>query len=76
LEKVISEFNNRAYRLDLIPASAPNADGLNFEIRLDSNSIRADQMLSIDLRGPVKVRKYNFNKETDVEIASIKPIAA
>jgi kinetochore protein NDC80 len=56
VDKRIKDFNDRAYRLELIPASAKHANGLNFEISFNRHATRADQMIAADIRGTVKVR--------------------
>jgi kinetochore protein NDC80 len=55
VEKLVLEFNSKAYRLELIPTTARFAEGENFEVILNGHATRADQMVSIDLRGIVKV---------------------
>ncbi len=62
MEKLALDFNSKAYRLELIPTTARFADGQNFEVALNGHATRANEMVSIDLRGVVKVCLQAINQ--------------
>ena len=58
MEALSQEYSDKAYRLDLVPSTAKNANGMNFALKLDTSAKRFDKMVSVDLRGPVKVSSF------------------
>lgn len=44
-----------AERLQLVPASAKNANGLDFELALNMHEPQPEQMLSVHVKGTIKV---------------------
>jgi kinetochore protein NDC80 len=54
VEHNVREFNAAAMALQMIPANAKYANGINFELRLNSNARTYDQLLNVDLKKVVK----------------------
>lgn len=52
--------------MDLIPATASNAGGLHFELTLNHHSNRAEEIITADLRGTLKVScSFSFCKKVE-----------
>lgn len=68
VEKLTHDFNNKAYRLHLVPISAKNANGKNFDLQLNNHATRADQMVNIDLRGEIKSALLDLRSHLKNEI--------
>ena len=49
------EYNEVARRLKLIPISAENSGGIDFEMHFNPHAQRVDQRTSMDFRGTIKV---------------------
>ena len=54
-EKHIREYNEMARKLKLIPPSAENANGVDFEMHFNPHSQRPDQRAHVDFKGTIKV---------------------
>ena len=54
-EKQIREYNEMARKLKLIPPSAENANGIDFEMHFNPHSQRPDQRAHMDFKGTIKV---------------------
>ncbi|KAK9842247.1 hypothetical protein WJX81_002558 [Elliptochloris bilobata] len=54
LEALLQEYHTTADRLQLIPASAKRAGGVQFEIALDRAGASAAEMVSVDVKGTIK----------------------
>ena len=54
VEILVREFNRMAERLFLIPKTAKNADGIDYELRLNMHAPRPEQMLSVNIKGTIK----------------------
>mmetsp|Transcript_76 Transcript_76/g.130 ORF Transcript_76/g.130 Transcript_76/m.130 type:complete len:634 (-) Transcript_76:159-2060(-) len=56
IETLLTDYQQRAERLQLIPATASNARGVQYTLNLTRNAsvTRADQMLSIDLQSVIQ----------------------
>lgn len=48
-------YNNRAYNLELLPRNAKNANGHQFEVKVNPNGCKLDEIISINLKGQIKV---------------------
>ena len=57
-EKQIREYNEMARKLKLIPPSAENANGIDFEMHFNPHSQRPDQRAHMDFKGTIKVTYY------------------
>lgn len=53
-EKQIREYNEMARKLKLIPPSAENANGIDFEMHFNPHSQRPDQRAHMDFKGTIK----------------------
>jgi len=53
-EKQVREYNEMARKLKLIPPSAENANGINFEMHFNPHSQRPDQRAHMDFKGTIK----------------------
>jgi kinetochore protein NDC80 len=63
IEKLITSYNTLGYRIGIIPASAPHANGTVFELDFNvqaavgeerTNSVRPDQLINRDLRHEIR----------------------
>ena len=54
-EKHIREYNEMARKLKLIPQSAENANGIDFEMHFNPHSQRPEQRAHMDFKGTIKV---------------------
>ncbi|KAL1915715.1 uncharacterized protein VTP21DRAFT_6474 [Calcarisporiella thermophila] len=65
VDRAVQRYNEIAYSICLIPSSAANAGGGDYELALDTNAIGSEQMISVDLRNAVKPilqkLRVNFN---------------
>lgn len=50
MEAVLQEYHARADRLQLIPASAKRAEGIQFEIKVNRTGMTANEMVNVDLK--------------------------
>ncbi len=50
METVLQEYHARADRLQLIPASAKRAEGIQFEIKVNRTGMTANEMINVDLK--------------------------
>lgn len=50
LEASLQGYHSRADRLQLIPATAKRAEGVNFEVRLDRAASTPGEMINVDLK--------------------------
>lgn len=53
-EKHVREYNEMARNLKLIPPSAENANGIDFEMHFNPHSQRPDQRAHMDFKGTIK----------------------
>ena len=68
VEKLSQSYNAKAFKLQMIPMSAPNSHGFNFELTISPNVKKAEDMTSIDLRGPVRTALINLKSRFKNEI--------
>ena len=57
-EKHIREYNEMARKLKLIPLSAENATGIDFEMHFNPHSQRPEQRAHMDFKGTIKVNLH------------------
>ncbi len=56
LEKLVQDYNQMAFRLNLLDPSSPNAEGVRFELELNIHAARVEDAINLDLRGRIRVR--------------------
>ncbi|GAB4815903.1 hypothetical protein N2152v2_002949 [Parachlorella kessleri] len=54
VDAALQGYHSMADRLQLIPASAKRAEGVNFDVRLDRLASSAGEMINVDLKGIIK----------------------
>jgi kinetochore protein NDC80 len=60
IEKLIQSYNTLGYRIGIIPASAPHANGIGFELDFNAQAamgpgvVRPDQLINRDLRHEIR----------------------
>ena len=52
-ENMANEFNRLAESLQLLPRSAPNANGVNYEIKINPHTPNMREIVSVDMKGTV-----------------------
>lgn len=68
VERILQDYHSLGYRLGLIPRTAPNAKGINFELEINPGAPRPENMLSVDLRGVIRPALITLRRETTEQV--------
>lgn len=71
-EKHIREYNEVARKLKLIPPSAENANGIDFEMHFNPLSQRPDQRAHVDFKGTIKPALLRLKQQISERSRTIK----
>eukprot|EP01137_Pigoraptor_chileana_P026347 Opistho-2@7459 len=69
LEASVNAYHKLAERLQLLPSTATNAHGVNYELHLNPHAPRPEQVLSVDLKGVVKPSLIRLKESIHTRIA-------